>query len=54
MPVVINEIEIVDQPAAPPAQGAAPAASRRAEPVHEQLRLLQRDLEARQRRLVAD
>ncbi len=53
MPVVINEIEIVDQPAPQPAQQAA-AVPRRAEPVHEQLRLLQRDLEARQRRLIAD
>lgn len=53
MPIVINEIEIVDQPAPQPAQGT-PDTPRRAEPVHEQLRLLQRDLEARQRRLIAD
>jgi hypothetical protein len=53
MPVVINEIEIIDQPAPPPVQ-PAPAAPRHAEPVHEQLRLLARDLEARQRRLAAD
>jgi hypothetical protein len=53
MPVVINEIELVDQPVPQPAQGT-PATPRRTEPIHEQLRLLQRDLEARQRRLIAD
>jgi hypothetical protein len=53
MPVVINEIEIVDQPAPQSAQPTS-ATPRRNEPVHEQLRLLQRDLEARQQRLIAD
>jgi hypothetical protein len=53
MPVVINEVEIVEPPAAAPAavpaEGPGPA-----EPLHEQLRLLQRDSDARQRRLMAD
>jgi hypothetical protein len=53
MPVVINEIEVLEPPAPPPAPGA-PAAASRTEPIHEQLRRLQRDYDARQRRLTAD
>ncbi len=55
MPVVINEVEIIDPPA--PAPAPAPGGTARppaAEPLHEQLRLLQRDLATRQRRLMAD
>lgn len=53
MPVVINEIEVLEPPAPPRATGT-PTAARRTEPIHEQLRRLQRDLDARQRRLTAD
>lgn len=53
MPVVINEIEIIDPPVAPPQPGPPPSAPRCA-PLHEQLRLLQRDFDERQRRLTAD
>jgi hypothetical protein len=53
MPVVINEIEILEPPAPPPAAGA-PVNAARTEPIHEQLRRLQRDFDARQRRLTAD
>jgi len=53
MPVVINEIEVLEPPAPPPASGT-PAAPAHTEPIHEQLRRLQRDYDARQRRLTAD
>lgn len=53
MPVVINEIEIIEPPEQPTAPGA-PAKPQRAEPIYEQLRLLQRDLDGRQQRLCAD
>lgn len=52
MPVIINEIEVLDaQPPAPAGQAQAPA---QAEPAAEQLRRFIRDLEGRQRRLIAD
>lgn len=53
MPVVINEIEIVEPPEQPPAAGT-PAVPQPAQPGYEQLRLLQRDLDGRQQRLCAD
>jgi hypothetical protein len=53
MPVVINEIEIVEPPGQPPASGA-PVRPQAVQPLYEQLRLLQRDLDARQQRLCAD
>jgi hypothetical protein len=53
MPVVINEIEIVEPPEQPAAPGP-PAQPQRTEPLYEQLRLLQRDLDGRQQRLCAD
>jgi hypothetical protein len=52
MPVVINEIEIVEPPEQP--ASGMPAQPQPAQPIHEQLRLLQRDLDARQQRLCAD
>lgn len=54
MPVVINEIDIL--PAAEPDQAgtASTAAPMAAEPMPEQLRRLQRDLDGRQRRRIAD
>jgi hypothetical protein len=53
MPVVINEIEIVEPPEQPPAS-STPARPQPAQPFAEHLRLLQRDLDARQQRLCAD
>jgi hypothetical protein len=53
MPVVINEIEIVEPPEQAPASSTPPR-PQRAEPMYEQLRLLQRDLDGRQQRLCAD
>ncbi len=52
MPVVINEVEVLDAPAA--VAHAAQGASGHAEPVYEQLRRYQRDTEARDRRRTAD
>jgi hypothetical protein len=52
MPVVINEIEIVEPPEQP--VSGTPARAQPAQPIYEQLRLLQRDLDARQQRLCAD
>jgi hypothetical protein len=54
MPVVVNEIDIL--PAAEPdrATGASTATAAAAEPLAEQLRRLQRDLDGRQRRRMAD
>jgi hypothetical protein len=53
MPIVINEVEIL--PATEIKQaGAGTAGAAAAEPLHEQLRLLQRDMDARQRRRMAD
>ena len=53
MPIVINEIEIVEPPEQPPASNTS-ARPQPAPPMYEQLRLLQRDLDARQQRLCAD
>lgn len=53
MPVVINEIEIVEPPEQPPASGTS-ARPQPAQPIYEQLRLLQRDLDGREQRLCAD
>jgi hypothetical protein len=53
MPIVINEVEILEPSGSPSASGP-PAPPARTEPLHEQLRRLQRDLDARQRRLAAD
>jgi len=53
MPVVINEVEILDSPAAA-SRPAAAATTPRVEPAHEQLRRLLRDLDGRQQRLIAD
>lgn len=53
MPVVINEIEIVEPPQQPLASGT-PARPQAAPPSYEQLRLLQRDIDARQQRRCAD
>jgi len=53
MPVIINEIEVLEQPAAqPPGQGSAPAPAP-AIPWDGILQLV-RDANGRQRRLVAD
>ena len=53
MPVIINEIEVLEQPAPrPPGQGSPPPAAA-AVPGDRILRLL-RDADGRQRRLVAD
>ena len=53
MPIVINEVEIFDAPVTSTPAASTPGPSR-PEPAHEQLRRLQRDLDARQRRLIAD
>lgn len=52
MPIVINEVEIFDAPT--PTRPASTPGPSRPEPAYEQLRRLQRDLDARQRRLIAD
>jgi hypothetical protein len=54
MPVVINEIEVLDAPRSSPSPAAAAPTGRPIEPAHEQLRRLSRDLETRRRRLIAD
>jgi hypothetical protein len=54
MPVVINEIEIIEPPPEQPAVPGHPAPPQRGGPGYEQLRLLLRDLDARQQRLSAD
>jgi hypothetical protein len=54
MPVVINEIEVMDKPsAAAPSAPPAPA-SGPAQDLGDTVRLVLRDLAERQRRLVAD
>jgi hypothetical protein len=53
MPVVINEVDIL--PAAEPDRAtAASTAAAPAEPLPEQMRRLQQDLDGRQRRRIAD
>ena len=53
MPVIINEIDVMDHPAATAEPPASPAPSP-AHDVGEAVRLALRDLADRQRRLVAD
>jgi hypothetical protein len=53
MPVVINEVDIVEPPAPQPPSGPPPPAAR-TEPLAEQFRRLQHDLEVRRRRRAAD
>jgi hypothetical protein len=53
MPVIINEVEVFES--AHVTADAAPSPDRQvAEPAHEQLRRLMRDLQERRRRLVAN
>jgi hypothetical protein len=54
MPVVINEIEILERPDREAAAGSPQASPPPAEPANEQLRRYLRDVQVRQRRLVAD
>lgn len=54
MPVVINEIDVIDQgPPAPTTPAARPPATGTPD-LYDTMRLLLRDLDGRQRRLVAD
>jgi hypothetical protein len=57
MPVIINEIEVLEEPprpaAAPPTTARTPAAPPAAA-LSDTIRRIQRDLDGRQRRLVAD
>jgi hypothetical protein len=53
MPIVINEVDIVEPPASQPASGPSTPPAH-TEPLSEQLRRLQHDLEVRARRRAAD
>lgn len=52
MPVIINEIEVLEQPA--PTAGPKPPAPAAAPPPGDRILRLVRDADGRQRRLVAD
>ena len=52
MPVIINEIEVLEQPT--PAAGPKPPTSAAVPPRADRILRLLRDAEGRQRRLVAD
>lgn len=53
MPIVINEVEVLDAPAPTSTPSASPPADP-PEPAAEQLRRYLHDIDARRRRLIAD